>query len=84
MGLLRRNCRPPRSTSFTRRCSVADRKAGREWAEVAGRRRRRSALPTRFDLVMLIPPHLSEEPVERLHVIARNAPHRTLDGESPS
>jgi putative redox protein len=38
--------------------------------------------PTRFELVMRMPAHLSEEQVERLHVIAAKCPvHRTLEGE---
>ena len=38
--------------------------------------------PTRFELVMKMPAHLSEEQVERLQVIAAKCPvHRTLDGE---
>jgi putative redox protein len=38
--------------------------------------------PTRFDLVLRFPPHLSDEQVERLRVIATKCPiHRTLDGE---
>ncbi len=38
--------------------------------------------PTRFDLVMKMPAHLSEEQVERLQVIAAKCPvHRTLEGE---
>ena len=38
--------------------------------------------PTRFDLVMRMPAHLSEEQVERLQVIAAKCPvHRTLEGE---
>ena len=38
--------------------------------------------PTRFELVMRMPAHLSEEQVERLRVIAAKCPvHRTLDGE---
>ena len=37
---------------------------------------------TRFDLVMKMPAHLSEEQVERLQVIAAKCPvHRTLEGE---
>jgi putative redox protein len=37
---------------------------------------------TRFDLVMKLPPHLSEEQVERLQVIAAKCPvHRVLEGE---
>jgi putative redox protein len=38
--------------------------------------------PTRFDLVMRMPSHLSEEQIERLQVIAAKCPvHRTLEGE---
>ena len=38
--------------------------------------------PTRFELVMKMPAHLSDETVERLRVIAAKCPvHRTLDGE---
>ncbi len=38
--------------------------------------------PTRFELVMRMPPHLSEDQVERLQVIAAKCPvHRTLEGE---
>jgi len=38
--------------------------------------------PTRFNLVMRFPEHLSDEQVERLRVIAAKCPvHRTLDGE---
>ncbi len=37
---------------------------------------------TRFELVMKMPAHLSEEQVERLQVIAARCPvHRTLEGE---
>ena len=37
---------------------------------------------TRFELVMRMPAHLSEEQVERLRVIAAKCPvHRTLEGE---
>jgi putative redox protein len=37
---------------------------------------------TRFDLVMKMPAHLSEDQVERLRVIAAKCPvHRTLEGE---
>ncbi len=37
---------------------------------------------TRFELVMRMPAHLSEEQVERLQVIAAKCPvHRTLEGE---
>ncbi len=38
--------------------------------------------PTRFEMVMRLPAHLSEEQVERLQVIAAKCPvHRTLEGE---
>src|SRR5919202_3485281 len=38
--------------------------------------------PTRFDLVFRMPPHLTEEQVDRLRVIAAKCPvHRTLEGE---
>ena len=38
--------------------------------------------PTRFELVMGMPEHLSEEQVERLQGIAAKCPvHRTLEGE---
>jgi putative redox protein len=38
--------------------------------------------PTRFELVMRLPSHLSEEQIERLTVIAAKCPvHRTLEGE---
>jgi putative redox protein len=38
--------------------------------------------PTRFNLVMRMPAHLSEEQVEKLRVIAAKCPiHRTLEGE---
>ncbi len=38
--------------------------------------------PTRFDLVMNMPSHLTEEQIERLQVIAAKCPvHRTLEGE---
>ena len=38
--------------------------------------------PTRFELIMKMPAHLSEEQVERLQVIAAKCPvHRTLEGE---
>ena len=38
--------------------------------------------PTRFELVMKMPAHLSAEQVERLQVIAAKCPvHRTLEGE---
>jgi putative redox protein len=37
---------------------------------------------TKFDVVMRMPPHLSEEQVERLRVIAAKCPvHRVLEGE---
>ncbi len=37
---------------------------------------------TRFELVMRMPAHLSEEQIERLQVIAAKCPvHRTLEGE---
>ena len=37
---------------------------------------------TRFQLVMRMPPHLDEDQVERLQVIAAKCPvHRTLEGE---
>jgi putative redox protein len=37
---------------------------------------------TRFDLVMKMPAHLSDEQIERLQVIAAKCPvHRTLEGE---
>src|SRR5437868_1554119 len=37
---------------------------------------------TRFEMVMKMPAHLSEEQVERLQVIAAKCPvHRTLEGE---
>jgi putative redox protein len=37
---------------------------------------------TKFDLIMRMPPHLSEEQVERLRVIAAKCPvHRVLEGE---
>jgi putative redox protein len=37
---------------------------------------------TRFELVMKMPAHLSEDQVERLQVIAAKCPvHRTLEGE---
>jgi putative redox protein len=37
---------------------------------------------TRFDLVLHMPPHLDEEQIERLRVIAAKCPvHRTLEGE---
>ena len=38
--------------------------------------------PTRFNVVMKMPAHLSDEQVERLQVIAAKCPvHRTLEGE---
>ena len=38
--------------------------------------------PTRFEVVMRMPSHLSSEQVERLQVIAAKCPvHRTLEGE---
>jgi putative redox protein len=38
--------------------------------------------PTRFELVMKMPPHLTDEQVEKLRVIAAKCPvHRTLEGE---
>jgi putative redox protein len=38
--------------------------------------------PTKFNLVMRLPDHLSDEQVERLGVIAAKCPvHRTLEGE---
>ena len=38
--------------------------------------------PTRFELVLRMPAHLSEEQLERLQVIAAKCPvHRTLEGE---
>jgi putative redox protein len=38
--------------------------------------------PTKFDVVMKMPAHLSEEQVARLSVIAAKCPvHRTLEGE---
>ena len=38
--------------------------------------------PTRFELVMTMPAHLSDEQIERLQVIAAKCPvHRTLEGE---
>ncbi len=37
---------------------------------------------TQFDLVLKMPPHLDEEQIERLQVIAAKCPvHRTLEGE---
>jgi putative redox protein len=37
---------------------------------------------TRFNLVMKMPPHLSDEQVEKLQTIAAKCPvHRTLEGE---
>ena len=38
--------------------------------------------PTKFELVLKMPPHLDEEQIERLQVIAAKFPvHRTLEGE---
>ncbi|MEA2273949.1 MAG: putative redox protein, partial [Solirubrobacteraceae bacterium] len=38
--------------------------------------------PTKFELVLRLPPDLSDDEVERLKVIAAKCPvHRTLDGE---
>jgi putative redox protein len=38
--------------------------------------------PTKFDVLMKVPAHLSEEQVEKLAVIAAKCPvHRTLEGE---
>ena len=38
--------------------------------------------PTRFELVLKMPPHLEEEQMEKLQVIAAKCPvHRTLEGE---
>jgi putative redox protein len=38
--------------------------------------------PTRFNLVLRLPEHLTDEQVERLNVIAAKCPiHRTLEGE---
>ena len=38
--------------------------------------------PTRFELVMKMPAHLTDEQVDRLSVIAAKCPvHRTLEGE---
>ena len=38
--------------------------------------------PTRFEMVLSLPAHLSDEQVERLQVIAAKCPvHRTLEGE---
>jgi putative redox protein len=38
--------------------------------------------PTRFEVVLRLPSHLSEEQVAKLRVIAAKCPiHRTLDGE---
>jgi putative redox protein len=37
---------------------------------------------TQFDLVMKMPPHLTEEQIDRLQAIAAKCPvHRTLEGE---
>ena len=39
--------------------------------------------PTRFELIMKLPAHLSEEQVERLQVIAAKCPvHRVLESEA--
>jgi putative redox protein len=38
--------------------------------------------PTKFELILKMPPHLDEEQIERLQVIAAKCPvHRTLEGE---
>ena len=38
--------------------------------------------PTKFDIVLRLPDHLSDEQVDRLRVIAAKCPvHRTLEGE---
>jgi putative redox protein len=38
--------------------------------------------PTKFELVLKMPPHLDEAQIERLQVIAAKCPvHRTLEGE---
>ena len=38
--------------------------------------------PTRFEMVLSLPAHLSDEQVERLRVISTRCPvHRTLEGE---
>ncbi|HEY6694874.1 MAG TPA: OsmC family protein [Solirubrobacteraceae bacterium] len=38
--------------------------------------------PTRFELILKMPPHLDEDQIERLQVIAAKCPvHRTLEGE---
>jgi putative redox protein len=38
--------------------------------------------PTKFDLILRLPSHLSDEEVDRLRAIAAKCPvHRTLDGE---
>ena len=38
--------------------------------------------PTRFELVMTMPAHLSDEQIDKLRVIANRCPvHRTLEGE---
>ena len=38
--------------------------------------------PTRFDMVMTMPKHLSDEQIDKLRVIANRCPvHRTLEGE---
>jgi putative redox protein len=38
--------------------------------------------PTHFELILKMPPHLDEDQIERLQVIAAKCPvHRTLEGE---
>ncbi|HEX5620556.1 MAG TPA: OsmC family protein [Solirubrobacteraceae bacterium] len=38
--------------------------------------------PTKFELVLKMPPHLDEEQIDKLQVIAAKCPvHRTLEGE---
>jgi putative redox protein len=38
--------------------------------------------PTKFELILKMPPHLDEEQIEKLQVIAAKCPvHRTLEGE---
>jgi putative redox protein len=38
--------------------------------------------PTRFDMVLTLPAHLSDEQIDKLRVIAARCPvHRTLEGE---
>ena len=38
--------------------------------------------PTKFELVLKMPPHLDEEQIDKLQVIAARCPvHRTLEGE---